>query len=102
MKATEAKLLEFLKKSPQFVIPIYQRTYSWGERECRQLWDDILRTGRNDAVSAHFVGSIDPKGICLDVPGMGRWGNGDVDVGLAFLEELPYVMGLVRQWLEKQ
>src|SRR5688500_17005118 len=58
MKATEAKLLEFLKKSPQFVIPIYQRTYSWGERECRQLWDDILRTGLNDAVSAHFVGSI--------------------------------------------
>ena len=58
MKATEAKLLEFLKKSPQFVIPIYQRTYSWGERECRQLWEDILRTGRNDEVSAHFVGSI--------------------------------------------
>jgi uncharacterized protein with ParB-like and HNH nuclease domain/predicted transport protein len=58
MKATEAKLMEFLKKSPQFVIPIYQRAYSWGEKECRQLWDDILRTGRNDAVSAHFVGSI--------------------------------------------
>jgi uncharacterized protein with ParB-like and HNH nuclease domain len=58
MKATEAKLIEFLKKSPQFVIPIYQRTYSWTERECRQLWDDVLRTGRNDAISAHFVGSI--------------------------------------------
>ena len=58
MKATEAKLLEFLKKSPQFVIPIYQRTYSWDERECRQLWDDIIRTGRNDKVAAHFVGSI--------------------------------------------
>jgi uncharacterized protein with ParB-like and HNH nuclease domain/predicted transport protein len=58
MKATESKLLEFLKKSPQFVIPIYQRTYSWKERECRQLWEDILRTGRNDKVSAHFIGSI--------------------------------------------
>ncbi|MHB1530380.1 MAG: GmrSD restriction endonuclease domain-containing protein [Acidiferrobacteraceae bacterium] len=58
MKATEARLLEFLKKSPQFVIPIYQRTYSWGKAECRQLWDDILRTGRNDKISAHFVGSI--------------------------------------------
>ena len=58
MKATEVKLLDVLKKSPQFVIPIYQRTYSWGERECRQLWDDILRTGRNDAIAAHFVGSI--------------------------------------------
>ena len=33
MKASEAKMLEFLKKSPQFVIPIYQRTYSWTERE---------------------------------------------------------------------
>ncbi len=29
MKATEAKLQEFLKKSPQFVVPIYLRTYSW-------------------------------------------------------------------------
>ena len=58
MKATEAKFVEFLKKSPQFVIPIYQRTYSWTERECRQLWNDILRTGSNDAIMAHFVGSI--------------------------------------------
>jgi uncharacterized protein with ParB-like and HNH nuclease domain/predicted transport protein len=58
MKATEAKLLDFLKKSPQFVIPIYQRTYSWTQRECLQLWDDIIRAGRNDAIAAHFVGSI--------------------------------------------
>src|ERR1019366_8559034 len=58
MKATEANFLNFLKKSPQFVIPIYQRTYSWTEKECRQLWDDIIRTGSNDSLSAHFVGSI--------------------------------------------
>jgi uncharacterized protein with ParB-like and HNH nuclease domain len=58
MKASEAKLLEFLKKSPQFNIPIYQRTYSWTERECRQLWEDILRTGQADEISAHFIGSI--------------------------------------------
>ena len=58
MKATEANLLGFLKRSPQFVIPIYQRTYSWTERECRQLWEDILRTGGSDAIPAHFTGSI--------------------------------------------
>lgn len=58
MKATEATFLQFLKKSPQFVIPIYQRAYNWTEKECHQLWDDILRTGSNDDVHAHFVGSV--------------------------------------------
>ena len=58
MKATEASLLGFLDKSPQFVIPIYQRTYSWSERECQQLWDDILRAGRNNDIPGHFLGSI--------------------------------------------
>ena len=58
MKATEARFLDFLRKSPQFVIPIYQRTYSWTEKECRQLWDDLIRAGTNNEVTAHFVGSI--------------------------------------------
>jgi len=58
MKATEAKFLEFLKKSPQFIIPIYQRTYSWTEKQCRQLWDDILRAGSTDNITVHFIGSI--------------------------------------------
>jgi uncharacterized protein with ParB-like and HNH nuclease domain/predicted transport protein len=58
LKAVEARLIDFLKKSPQFVIPIYQRTYSWNVRECRQLWDDILRTGADGGIVAHFVGSI--------------------------------------------
>jgi len=58
MKANEARLLDFLKKSPQFVIPIYQRTYSWTEKECQQLWDDIMRSGTSEKITAHFVGSI--------------------------------------------
>ena len=58
MKATEAKFLDLLKKSPQFVIPIYQRTYSWTEKECRQLWNDIVRAGRDEKITVHFVGSI--------------------------------------------
>jgi len=44
----------------------------------------------------------DPKGLAKDVTNIGRWGNGDVEVGLAKLEELPYIMGLVRQAFEKQ
>jgi len=58
MKATEARLSEVIRKAPQFVIPIYQRTYSWTERECRKLWDDIIRVGRDDRISVHFLGSV--------------------------------------------
>ncbi|MFA5067507.1 MAG: DUF262 domain-containing protein, partial [Candidatus Izemoplasmatales bacterium] len=58
MKADAAKLIKFLKNSTQFVIPIYQRTYSWDEKQCNQLWEDILRTGGSDDITAHFIGSI--------------------------------------------
>ena len=59
MKANQAKLHDFLKKSSmQLIVPVYQRNYSWTERECRQLWEDILRVGRDDNIKAHFIGSI--------------------------------------------
>jgi len=58
MKAREAKLLDIIRQSPQFVIPIYQRNYSWTEKECKQLWDDIVRSGNHDSIPVHFVGSI--------------------------------------------
>jgi uncharacterized protein with ParB-like and HNH nuclease domain len=45
MKATEANLLKFLEMSPQFVIPIYQRNYSWLPDECRQLCARRRREG---------------------------------------------------------
>jgi uncharacterized protein with ParB-like and HNH nuclease domain/predicted transport protein len=44
----------------------------------------------------------DPKGVCKDVSGLGRWGNGDVEVSLSSTSDLPYIMGLVRQSFEKQ
>ena len=57
MKATEVNFLKFLKQPNQFVIPIYQRTYSWTLKQCQQLWHDILRATDED-VSGHFIGSI--------------------------------------------
>lgn len=58
MKAKEAKLLNFLQTAPQLVIPIYQRIYSWSLKECEQLWDDILRCGRDENNQGHFIGSV--------------------------------------------
>ncbi len=60
MKADAIKLLDFIGKSQekQFVIPIYQRVYSWEKEQCEQLWDDIIKTGGNDQIEGHFIGSI--------------------------------------------
>ena len=44
----------------------------------------------------------DPQGLTEDVSGKGRWGNGDVSVHFRKLEDLPYIMRLVRQSYEKQ
>jgi uncharacterized protein with ParB-like and HNH nuclease domain/predicted transport protein len=44
----------------------------------------------------------DPEGLAKDVTNLGRWGNGDVEVGLSSDASLPYVMGLIRQAFERQ
>ncbi len=60
MKAEAMKLLDFIGKSQerQLVVPIYQRVYSWEKEQCKQLWDDIIKTGGNDQIKGHFIGSI--------------------------------------------
>lgn len=58
MKAVDSHLLTLLKASSQFIVPIYQRLYSWQETECAQLWADILRAGSSSAFGPRFTGSI--------------------------------------------
>lgn len=58
MKAVETNLLKFLQGTKQFIIPIYQRKYSWTISQCRQLWNDILRAAEDEKIKGHFVGSI--------------------------------------------
>ena len=58
MKAVETQFLKLLEGKKQFIIPIYQRTYSWTLKQCDQLWRDILRVATDNAITGHFVGSI--------------------------------------------
>lgn len=39
----------------------------------------------------------DPQGLCKDVSGVSKWGNGDVEVKLSSPDQLDYVMFLVQQ-----
>ncbi|EMH07693.1 hypothetical protein HMPREF1410_01467 [Helicobacter pylori GAM249T] len=60
MDAGATTLLGFFEEyqNNQFVIPIYQRVYSWKKEQCEQLWDDIIKIGGNDEMNGHFIGSI--------------------------------------------
>jgi uncharacterized protein with ParB-like and HNH nuclease domain/predicted transport protein len=58
MKANATPLLPILKNPRQFIIPIYQRTYSWTTKQCRQLWDDMVAVAQDPDRAGHFIGSI--------------------------------------------
>ncbi|EMH09915.1 DUF262 and DUF1524 domain-containing protein [Helicobacter pylori] len=60
MNAKATTLLGFFEEyqNNQFVIPIYQRLYSWEKEQCEQLWDDIIKIGGNDKINGHFIGFI--------------------------------------------
>lgn len=59
MRVGEKSLIELLiRQDVRYVIPIYQRTYSWDKKQRVRLWDDIMSAGGDDDILAHFVGSI--------------------------------------------
>ena len=58
MRTSETLLLDFIRQSPQFRIPVNQRRFAWTQRECRQLWDDILDAGERADVREHFLGPV--------------------------------------------
>lgn len=54
------------------------------------------------SLNIDFPDIIDPLGLCRDVSGLGRWGNGDVEVGISNINELDNVMDLIQQAFDKQ
>lgn len=58
MKAGETTLQKLLNTSRQFIVPIFQRNYSWEKPQFKQLWEDILRASSFTGRQTHFIGSI--------------------------------------------
>lgn len=57
MKASNLEMSCLLDGVRQLNVPIYQRRYSWGEKECHQFWSDIIKVGESERPE-HFVGMI--------------------------------------------
>ncbi|TFD99603.1 DUF262 domain-containing protein [Jeotgalibacillus salarius] len=58
MKATESIIQPMIEGTKQYVIPLFQRTYSWLNPQWKQLWEDIQDIRLTDENRSHFIGSI--------------------------------------------
>ncbi len=58
MKANETKLQPLLEGEKQFVVPMFQRSYSWTKKEWETLWNDLIELSESDMERDHFMGSM--------------------------------------------
>lgn len=62
MKAKDKTLYNFLKNlNGQLTIPIFQRNYSWIEKQYMRLWEDLIQINLQNKKSEHFLGTIVSK-----------------------------------------
>lgn len=58
MQAKETKLQDIIEGTKQYVIPLFQRTYSWTPKEWEVLWNDLVELSEMENPRTHFIGSI--------------------------------------------
>ena len=58
MEANKRQYTELVGGSVQYIIPVFQRDYSWMEEQCEQLWDDIERNSQLSGGREHFFGAV--------------------------------------------
>ena len=57
MKTTQRTFLDYLgAPHTHFIIPVYQRVYTWSDKQCATLWRDCAHAG--EAQSEHFIGTV--------------------------------------------
>lgn len=58
MQAKETKLQDIIEGTKQYVIPLFQRSYSWTNKEWDILWKDLVELCEAENPRTHFIGSI--------------------------------------------
>lgn len=58
MQAQEARLRKLIEGTTQYVVPLFQRPYSWAEKQWKTLWNDVVEQAAHDDARPHFFGSI--------------------------------------------
>src|SRR4051812_16780252 len=58
MHAAETKIQTIIDSQRQYVIPLFQRPYSWESKQWTTLWQDLMELCEDDTPRNHFIGSI--------------------------------------------
>src|SRR5437588_13100005 len=58
MKASETTLQPIIEGTKQYIVPLFQRSYSWEKKQWQILWDDLLELCEADRTRSHVIGSI--------------------------------------------
>jgi uncharacterized protein with ParB-like and HNH nuclease domain len=58
MEASPARVIQYFNGEKQNLIPLFQRPYTWTERNWQTLWDDLMVQYEVGDHGTHFMGAI--------------------------------------------
>jgi uncharacterized protein with ParB-like and HNH nuclease domain len=58
MKASPTKVIQYFNSQQQYLIPLFQRSYTWEKSNWEALWNDLMVQYDSDQPCAHFMGAI--------------------------------------------
>jgi len=73
MKAHETILQPVLEGTKQYVIPLFQRPYSWKYNNWKTLWEDLLSVYSSDNQRKHFLGALVSMPIDMTPAGVNKY-----------------------------
>ena len=96
MNAFKSNIFKYLNGTCNYIIPLYQRPYSWTNEQCARLWSDIIALHTNKK-EGHFVGSI----VRIDELAPGGTTRAMIIDGQQRLTTLTLILVALRDYAEK-
>lgn len=99
MKAIDRPFTKIINGTTQFVIPVFQRDYSWTEANCDQLWKDVVTIASDPTNRGHEI--EDPTGMAEDASQWKFFVNatyeGGVDLSVQSEADIDKAIPMIRQ-----
>ena len=55
MQAAETRIQQLIEGTKQYLVPLFQRAYSWDQKEWQTLWKDLVELCEEGNPRPHFM-----------------------------------------------